>query len=200
MSLPLYVDNFPRYQHPPLEWYIWVFLRLFVFCFLGPHPRHMEVPKRGIKLELQLLPYTTATATPEPRPVCDLHHSSWQHWILNPLSEAGDRTCILMDTSQIGFHCHDGNSQDFSFYKHEVGGQWPWPLRLGDAERTRDKVHRLCLDASDMGLLCLCVCHPLSAWLFGQTGYHHQETNPCAETRASSQLHGAPRRKTGKAR
>ena len=106
ISLPLYVHNFPRYQHPPLEWYIWVFLRLFVFCFLGPHPRHMEVPKRGIKLELQLLPYTTATATPEPRPVCDLHHSSWQHWILNPLSEAGDRTCILMVTSHNSFPLH----------------------------------------------------------------------------------------------
>ena len=25
-----------------------------------------------------------------------LHHSSWQHWILHPLSEAGDRTCNLM--------------------------------------------------------------------------------------------------------
>ena len=24
--------------------------------------------------------------------VCDLHHSSWHHWILNPLSKARDRT------------------------------------------------------------------------------------------------------------
>ena len=32
-----------------------------------------------------------------------LYHSSPQHWILDPLSEARDRTCILMDTSQIGF-------------------------------------------------------------------------------------------------
>ena len=29
---------------------------------------------------------------------------SWQCWILNPLSEARDRTCGLMDTSQIPFH------------------------------------------------------------------------------------------------
>ena len=28
-----------------------------------------------------------------------LHHSSWQHWILNPLSKARDQTCILRDTS-----------------------------------------------------------------------------------------------------
>ena len=29
--------------------------------------------------------------------------SSWQHRIFNPLSEARDRTCVLMDTSQIRF-------------------------------------------------------------------------------------------------
>ena len=30
-----------------------------------------------------------------------LHQSSWQHQILNPLSEARDQTFILMDTSQV---------------------------------------------------------------------------------------------------
>ena len=39
--------------------------------------------------------------TPDPSHICDLHHRSWQHWILNPLSEARDWTCILMDPSQI---------------------------------------------------------------------------------------------------
>ena len=29
----------------------------------------------------------------------DLHHSSWQRQILNPLSEARDRTHVLMGTS-----------------------------------------------------------------------------------------------------
>ena len=33
--------------------------------------------------------------------ICDLHHSSWQHWILNPLREAKDGTCNLMVSSQI---------------------------------------------------------------------------------------------------
>ena len=33
--------------------------------------------------------------------ICDLHHSSWQCRILNPLSESRDRTCILVDPSLI---------------------------------------------------------------------------------------------------
>ena len=75
-----------------------------LFFFLGPHPWHMEIPRLGVQLELQLPAYTTATATPDPTRICDLHHSSRQSWILNPLSKAWDRTCILMDTSQICFH------------------------------------------------------------------------------------------------
>ena len=47
--------------------------------FLQLHLRHMEVPKLGVELELQLPAYTTATATPDPSCVCELHHSSWQH-------------------------------------------------------------------------------------------------------------------------
>jgi len=35
----------------------------------------------------------TATATWNPSRVCNLHHSSWQCQILNPLSKAGDQTC-----------------------------------------------------------------------------------------------------------
>ena len=35
--------------------------------------------------------------------VCNLHHSLWQCQLLNPLSEARGRTCVLKDTSQIHF-------------------------------------------------------------------------------------------------
>ena len=64
----------------------------------------MEVPKLGVQLELQLPAYATGTATPDPSRVYDLHHSSPQQWILNPLSEARDRTQNLMVPSQIRFH------------------------------------------------------------------------------------------------
>ena len=61
----------------------------------------MEVPRLGVELELSPLAYTTAIAMRDPSRIYDLHHSSQQHRILNPLSEAGDWTCILMDASWI---------------------------------------------------------------------------------------------------
>ena len=76
----------------------------FSFHFLGLHPWHMEVPRLWVKSELQLLGYTTAIARQDLSLVCELHHSSRQCQILNPLSEAGDQTQILMDTSRIHFH------------------------------------------------------------------------------------------------
>ena len=61
----------------------------------------MEVPRLGIESELQPLAYTTATALQDLSLICNLHRSLWQHWILNPLSEARDQTPILVDTNQV---------------------------------------------------------------------------------------------------
>ena len=72
-------------------------------CLLGLHPRHMQVPRLGVPWKLQLLAYTTATAMGDPGCICDLHHSSRQYQILNPLIEARDRICAHMDSSQICF-------------------------------------------------------------------------------------------------
>ena len=54
----------------------------------------------GVKSELWLLAYTTATVMRDPSHVCHLYHGSWQHRIPDPLSQARDRTHILMDTSR----------------------------------------------------------------------------------------------------
>ena len=78
-----------------------LFVCLFVFCFLGLHLWHMEVPRLAVKLELQLPAYTTATAMQDPTRICDLQYSSWQCRILDPLSKGKDQTCILMEL--VGF-------------------------------------------------------------------------------------------------
>ena len=67
------------------------------FVFLGPRLQHMEGPRLGVKSELQLQAYATATATWDPSHVCSLQ----QRLILNALSETRDQTCILMDSSWV---------------------------------------------------------------------------------------------------
>ena len=44
-------------------------------------------------------PYTPPQM--DPRCICDLYCNSWQHQIFNPLSDARDRTLVLMDSSWI---------------------------------------------------------------------------------------------------
>ena len=106
-SLAFFLPSF--LPSPPL---LPFFLPSFLSFFLGPHPRHMEVPKPGAESELQQPAHTTATATPHPSYVCDLHRSSQQCWILNPLSEAWDWTSNLIDTSQVlNLLSHNGHSQ-----------------------------------------------------------------------------------------
>ena len=73
------------------------FCFVLFFVFLGLRPCHVEVPRLGVSSELQPPACTTAIAMKDPSHVCDLHHSSGQRWILNPLSEARDRTPVLMD-------------------------------------------------------------------------------------------------------
>ena len=73
--------------------FIFLFIYLFIyliFCFLGPYPQHMEVARLGLQSELPA--YTTVIAMPDPSCVTDLHCSSWQRQILNPLIEARDGT------------------------------------------------------------------------------------------------------------
>ena len=93
------------------------FLFSFLFCFLGLHLRHMEVPRLGVESELQLLVYATATATLDLSRVCDLHHSSWKRHTLNPLSEARDWTQVLIDPSWVHYHWTTTVTPTFFLYQ-----------------------------------------------------------------------------------
>ena len=64
----------------------------------------MEVSKLGVELELHLPAYATTTATQDLSHIRDLHHSSRQSQILEPLNKARDQPHILMDTSQACYH------------------------------------------------------------------------------------------------
>ena len=92
----LYVSSFVSY-------FIFSLFLSFFFFFFRASPQHREVPIGDGESELQLLAYTTATATWDLSLIWDLWcHSLWQRWIFNPLSEARDWICILTDTN-VGF-------------------------------------------------------------------------------------------------
>ena len=81
------------------------FLYFFICLSLGLHPQHMEFPRLGVKLELQVLVYTTATAVPDLSYICDIQHSSQIRQTINPLNKARYWAHVLMDASQFHYHC-----------------------------------------------------------------------------------------------
>ena len=94
------------YAHTSIYTYLFLyanFILFICFFFLGAHLCQVEVPSLAVKLKIQSPAYTTATARRDLSRVCNRHHSSWQCWILNPLTEARGQTCILRDASQICF-------------------------------------------------------------------------------------------------
>ena len=90
------------------------------FCFrVAP----VEVPRLGVKFELQLPAHTTATARQGPSGICNLHLSSWPCWILSPLSKARDPTCVLMDNSQLPL-THNRNSWQWFVFDLSYNRHW----------------------------------------------------------------------------
>ena len=108
-----YIESYSR----PLFFFFFFFFFLLLFppslfSFIpGPHLWHKEVPRPGVKLELQLLACATAPATSDLSHICDSHHSLQQHQVFNPLSKAGNQTHIHMNTGWLlNLLSHSGNS------------------------------------------------------------------------------------------
>ena len=91
-----------EFSHGEIKCFFFFFF--FFNDFSGLRIRYMEVSRLEVESELPLLACATATATQDPSLACDLHHSSWQHRILNPLRGARFLTFILMDTSWVHYH------------------------------------------------------------------------------------------------
>ena len=126
----------------------------------------MEVPRLGDQSELWPLAYTTATATRDQSHICDLHHSSQQRWILNPLSKARDRTHNLMIPSWIRFGCTTAGTPTVGFLTQctIVGtpeGVFTWgkvsPPQALDGH-----------GMTDFAWGCGCVCMPTSSTIIFQ--------------------------------
>ena len=64
---------------------------IFFFLFMVAPVAYRASQARG-RIGAAAEAYATATVTMDPSHVCNLHHSLWQHWTLNPLSEARHRT------------------------------------------------------------------------------------------------------------
>ena len=79
-SLIMYINN---------NQYVLLFI-LFYFIFMAASAAYggSQVPRS--QMELYLLAYTTATAKSDLSCVCNVHHSSRQRQLLNPLSQARD--------------------------------------------------------------------------------------------------------------
>ena len=86
------------------------------FFFLWPY-QHIEVSRPGVELEPQLV-YSTAMATPDPSCTCCLHFSLQQRRILNPLSKAKGRMCILTETTQV-LNLLSRSRNSLLFFKNE---------------------------------------------------------------------------------
>ena len=100
---PLLASSNPTYHSKAIYSSKLFFFFFFFSVFLGPHLWHMEVPRLGVKSEPRLPAYATATATWDPSHICNLYHSSQQHKILNPLSEARDRIRNFMVPSRVPY-------------------------------------------------------------------------------------------------
>ena len=100
---------------------------LFFFFFLGPNPKHMEVPNLGVEPELQPPAYTTATETQIQAVSVTYTAVHCNANILNPLGKARDWTHTLKDTSCVhNLLSHNENSENAQFlnvdntFKHSV--------------------------------------------------------------------------------
>ena len=103
-------------------------IHLFFSPFQSKSQMSAYFAQLGVKSELQPPAYATATATAtatqDRSRVCNLHHSSRQHQILNLLSEARDQIQNLMVPSQIRFHCTTMGTPQF-FKLHFIDCIYP---------------------------------------------------------------------------
>ena len=91
-----------------LSFFFFLLFRASLMAYGGPQARgRIGTVATGL--------HTTATAMQDSSLVCDLHHTSRQCRIPNPLSKARDGTRNLVNTSRIHFYCASVGTPNFIF-------------------------------------------------------------------------------------
>ena len=88
------------------------------FFFLRPQPVTYGSSQARSQIGAAAEPYATAiaTATLNLSSICELHHSLWQHWILNPLRRGMEHTSSLTLCWVLNLLSHSGNSYTIFFF------------------------------------------------------------------------------------
>ena len=128
-----------------LQWALYSFIYLFIYLFiysvyLGPYPWHMEVPRLGVQLELQLPAYATAQqfgiwAASVTYATGHGNTRSLAHWA-RPGIKPTTSWFLVSDSFPLRY---DGNSKLYSLFKtnpfsHSLSSShlcyWPWDAWL----------------------------------------------------------------------
>ena len=137
-----------------------LFVCLFVLLFRAAPSAYGGSQARG-----PIRAYTTATAMADLSRICDLHRSSPQCWILNPLREARDRTRNPLVPSRSRFSCAmTGTPRHIVFLwrlapsdslcaadKHIEGITPPCPIPLAWTQLSEDRDPAPCVPCSVPG-------------------------------------------------
>ena len=102
------------------------FSSFFFFFFFRATPTTYGGSRLGVQQELQLLAYSTTTTTQDLSHVCDLHQSSRQRQILNPLSKDMRPHGCQSDSLTLS-HVGNSCSRYFEYISKQIR-QKPFPL------------------------------------------------------------------------
>ena len=112
----------------------------FSFCFLGPHPWHMELPRLGVKSELHLPAYTTQCQIQATSATYTTAHGNTgplTHWVRPGIESTTSwfLAGFINRWATKGTPSHEGNSPDgYCYLISENFNRWGYPVVLPEGD------------------------------------------------------------------